>query len=364
MHKSSAPQSIARDDPDLQKKTTGPAQPLHRDKKKQDDESLVRSLENSNRELVQRIDELQRKFQTLTAEALQFVDRFYRAPAGYVVLDEQGGIVDCNPCFAAILAATPFQLRNTPLVDHIGIQFREKYKALMGSTRSIGTPQGCFVDFLCKNKQAIHAHLTISHRNCNPGFIGGEYRAIIIDTPLRIETTIDPMTGVLNRHEGFMTLEAAIAQSHAENKPVTICLVDLNNLKHVNDHFGHFEGDEVIVQSARIITGHIKKTDIVFRLGGDAFLIIFKKCTMELAEMIVDRVEGERGKYNAESGKPYNIGWCYGIEEWDEQTNDTVEDLIRKADEKMLRQKKEYQLLRSEDTSNEISDVSSEKTVS
>ena len=432
-------------------------------------------------QLLSQVENLQNKFNILTAEALQFIDRFYRAPAGYAVLDHRGEIIDCNPTFSTKIGLHPVQLRGTRLADHIIGEFRDGFAEALREAKETGSCQGCPTAFMKCNEKDFHAILTIRQICCNPGTEAVEYRVIIIDnflddlvelaiktekekasryfdlagvvmvvihengivaklnrkgaevlecpagmimgknwfdtvlpmkdrdnnraeiqrliageiasdynentvitltgkekiiawhnapmqnesgsvysvlcsgvditvqkkmeTQLRINAAIDSMTGVLNRREGFMELEAIIAQSHAEHRPVTICLLDLNNLKYVNDHFGHLEGDEMIVQTARMITKNIKKTDVVFRLGGDEFLIIFRRCNGELAEMVLDRIEREIEKYNAASGKPFNISWCSGIEEWNELKMDTVEDLIRTADEKMYRQKREFHSL-------------------
>src|SRR6202035_2983860 len=79
----------------------------------------------------------------------------------------------------------------------------------------------------------------------------------------------DPLTGLLNRH-GFvreLTHEMAYARRYGGGGAVV--LLDLDDLKYVNDRWGHDVGDEVLTEIARIVSERLRETDSFARLGGD-----------------------------------------------------------------------------------------------
>lgn len=85
----------------------------------------------------------------------------------------------------------------------------------------------------------------------------------------------DSLTGLLNRH--FLNDYQALIISAAErrNALVGLLLLDLDNFKNINDTYGHSIGDEVLIETARILRKVVRTNEAVFRIGGDEFLIIF-----------------------------------------------------------------------------------------
>ncbi|MDY0385512.1 PAS domain S-box protein [Trichlorobacter sp.] len=80
----------------------------------------------------------------------------------------------------------------------------------------------------------------------------------------------DQLTDFYNRHY----LEKIINSiNHQDNYPLGIISIDINNLKFVNDNYGHIKGDYILMQAARIIRKNIPCTDFLFRIGGDEFLL-------------------------------------------------------------------------------------------
>jgi diguanylate cyclase (GGDEF)-like protein len=90
---------------------------------------------------------------------------------------------------------------------------------------------------------------------------------------LREEAFRDPMTSALNRR-GWL---AAAETLHKADAPMAVCFFDLDNLKKINDIYGHGEGDRLIVEFSKVIRKNIRDTDIVARLGGDEFIVIMKR---------------------------------------------------------------------------------------
>lgn len=83
----------------------------------------------------------------------------------------------------------------------------------------------------------------------------------------------DYMTGALNRR-GW---QAAIKKLRKGDAPMAVCFFDLDNLKKINDAYGHLQGDQLIVEFSNVIRENIRETDIFSRLGGDEFIVVMKR---------------------------------------------------------------------------------------
>lgn len=84
----------------------------------------------------------------------------------------------------------------------------------------------------------------------------------------------DVLTGLSNRRHAMMLLDALWKESKTNNKPVSALMVDADNFKEVNDTYGHDAGDEVLIELSRVLKDSVRTDDLVFRLGGDEFLVL------------------------------------------------------------------------------------------
>ena len=148
----------------------------------------------------------------------------------------------------------------------------------------------------------------------------------------------DPLTGVYNRAMGVRALEAALEKKDA----VTSCVafIDIDNLKHVNDTYGHTEGDYVIDTIAGAFSASVRDSDAVSRLGGDEFLILFSGCPIDAAERVIARVQDKINAINAANGKPFSLSFSYGIAQIDRECDLTAQQVINLTDKKMYEKKK------------------------
>ncbi|GAG89008.1 unnamed protein product, partial [marine sediment metagenome] len=85
----------------------------------------------------------------------------------------------------------------------------------------------------------------------------------------------DPLTGTYNRGYGLELLQRQVKLAKRNKTSFLLAYTDLDNLKKINDEFGHKEGDRAIVQVAKLFRSILREVDIIIRMGGDEFLLIF-----------------------------------------------------------------------------------------
>ncbi len=107
---------------------------------------------------------------------------------------------------------------------------------------------------------------------------------------LSYHATHDALTGLINRTEFERHLEHLIEDTRAEYSQSVLCYLDLDQFKLVNDTCGHIAGDELLQQSARLLADQVREGDILGRLGGDEFGIIYAGCNLPKACELADRL--------------------------------------------------------------------------
>ena len=150
---------------------------------------------------------------------------------------------------------------------------------------------------------------------------------------------IDDLTGVYNRRASFLFLERMHATADRRNESFTLCFLDVDNLKTVNDNLGHAEGDVVLKNIARALKEATRTSDEVFRIGGDEFVLVLPDCTHEGAEEILRRVRHRMLELNGDKQALYNTDISYGFAEHSPNNELDVDSLMKIADSNMYRHK-------------------------
>lgn len=146
----------------------------------------------------------------------------------------------------------------------------------------------------------------------------------------------DMLTGAYNRHFFDMKKESICEMCQTR---MTIIMCDIDNLKKVNDNYGHTEGDVYIKACSRMIFKSVRKKDLVFRIGGDEFLIMLPDTEESTAETIVSRIH-EKMDVPAYDGK-FLTGLSIGYATSKVKNTDDFRSLMIQADKSMYRNKQE-----------------------
>lgn len=131
------------------------------------------------------------------------------------------------------------------------------------------------------------------------------------------QSVIDDMTELYNRRKFFEDLNSEyekIKQSRRKGDEFCISFLDIDNFKKVNDRYGHQFGDFLISETAAIIRANVRTDDIVFRYGGDEFLILYKQTKKDEALAITERIRVVMGlTHFTRSGKSATVTVSGGV---------------------------------------------------
>ena len=155
---------------------------------------------------------------------------------------------------------------------------------------------------------------------------------------LKQSASIDSLTGVYNREWGHQLMKEVVEHPGARKKEISLVFTDLDDLKHINDAYGHDVGDRMLRDLAELFRTNIRRSDIICRWGGDEFVILLK-CGIVVAEKIMRSMEEKLGKINQMRGEALGLAFSYGIAEPGEDADITVDTLVSRADRQMYKNK-------------------------
>lgn len=147
----------------------------------------------------------------------------------------------------------------------------------------------------------------------------------------------DLMTKCMKREFGINQMKNSI-ERHYKNKFIII-YIDLNNLKKINDYFGHEEGDKYIRSFCDISREYIKNEDYIIRMGGDEFIMCINNSDINSAVKIVREINESIKKFLKYDN--IEIGISSGIVFYDKSVRKNIDELIKEADFKMYNNKME-----------------------
>jgi diguanylate cyclase (GGDEF)-like protein len=138
---------------------------------------------------------------------------------------------------------------------------------------------------------------------------------------------LDPLTGALSRNAILDDLDLAMYQSKREKKPLSIVLVDVDNLKEKNESFGRGAGDQVLQDCVRRIGASLRRTDNVGRLGGDEFLVILPGVDSPNGTIICQRIQKAIvGKQIVFGDYTFSMTVSQSLAVWDGKTG--IEEMV------------------------------------
>lgn len=158
----------------------------------------------------------------------------------------------------------------------------------------------------------------------------------------RISNT-DSLTGIFNRKKFEEYAFLLLNDSKRYNYDFSLLLIDLNKFKHINDSYGHQVGDGILIFFTTIISTLIRESDYLFRTGGDEFILLLPHTNIYQANIVIKKIKKElEAKQYTHNKIVLKISASFGISEY-KVDSESIDQLIKVADERMYLDKKNYQ---------------------
>jgi two-component system, cell cycle response regulator len=150
---------------------------------------------------------------------------------------------------------------------------------------------------------------------------------------------IDELTG-LNNRRGFLALgEHYVKLANRSGMPFMVGFVDLDDMKKINDTFGHQEGNRALVEAANVLRDSCRRSDILCRFGGDEFAILIADVNAACGDVVLRRIQQKLNSCNAKPGRRYALSLSVGIVAANVTESADLEQLLHQADALMYVQK-------------------------
>jgi diguanylate cyclase (GGDEF)-like protein len=160
-----------------------------------------------------------------------------------------------------------------------------------------------------------------------------------MQTVLENESLIDALTGLYNRR-GFNTLvDNHLIQAERTRTPFALVFLDLDGMKRINDELGHAQGDRALAETASLLRGLVRQSDILARLGGDEFVLLLAPLDANAESTIRRRLNERLALVNAQTGRQYQLSISIGIVIANPATPLVRDALLARADELMYEEK-------------------------
>ena len=164
-------------------------------------------------------------------------------------------------------------------------------------------------------------------------------RHVILERELRYLALTDDLTCLYNRRGFFAcaTQQLKLARRNGQSSLLFFC--DLDNLKSINDAYGHREGDRALVRTADALEDVFRDSDVMARLGGDEFAVLAFEASSRNEDSILHRLE--KSLRNANEQEPrYDLALSVGVSRSEPMDHITLADLMAQADRAMYEKKK------------------------
>jgi len=150
------------------------------------------------------------------------------------------------------------------------------------------------------------------------------------------QSTIDPLTGALNRRGLGSMLEEAVERKGRTGTPASLLVIDVDMFKNVNDTFGHAVGDRVLKEMVSLIQARARRLDKLFRFGGEEFMLFLPDTRASGAAGLAEDLRLLVSQANFIEGHVTTIS--IGISEL--ERNETIDEWIKRGDDALFLAKK------------------------
>jgi len=140
----------------------------------------------------------------------------------------------------------------------------------------------------------------------------------------------DPLTGISNRRAMDQALGREVDLARRQGTPLSLMVVDIDLFKRFNDQFGHDFGDDVLVAVAQTIANTIRRSDLLFRYGGEEFVVLTSHTDEEGANLLAERIRENIASIRSVRGRSIELTASLGVARL--ASSDDEQGLFKRAD--------------------------------
>jgi diguanylate cyclase (GGDEF)-like protein/PAS domain S-box-containing protein len=293
------------------------------------------------------ITERKKVEEALQKSQQEFASLFMNSPEALVYVDEKSIILNINPRFTKLFGYTLEEIKGKNINE--GFIYPPNKIKEGKKLDKIASSKGYFhYETIRKKKDGTLFPVSISGSNIK---ISGQIKGLTatyidITERKRLEKRLeklahfDVLTGCYARGYGLSLFERQMKSAQRHKTSILLLYLDLDGLKYINDTFGHKEGDKVLKEAAKFFKSILREIDIICRMGGDEFLLIFPDSSLNDVPLIKERITNKLKELNKNLNNPYKISFSIGISCYNPSNPLSIEELIRIADENMYEEKK------------------------
>ncbi len=158
---------------------------------------------------------------------------------------------------------------------------------------------------------------------------------------IKMLSLTDEVTGLFNQRKLLEDLELYIARYEHEKTGFSLLFIDIDYFKNVNDQYGHVVGSQLLVDMSSVLRTELRTSDLVYRYGGDEFIVLLPRTPLEVAKKIALRISEavKNAEFNIDEEKKYRLSLSIGLAQFPQDAT-SAKSIIHFADEMMYMSKK------------------------
>ena len=156
---------------------------------------------------------------------------------------------------------------------------------------------------------------------------------LVLNERLESLSLIDPLTQLLNRRALNELIAHQLARANRTGEPLTFVMMDLNNFREINAKLGNMEGNRVLTEFACLLKKVFRGGDLIFRHGGDEFLVVLPDTAEEQTDPPIQRLLRALDEWNTSNDRAAQLSFTWGIASY--VTGTSLEEILRTVDRKL-----------------------------
>jgi len=272
------------------------------------------------------------------------------------VHDMKGSMLAANESAANALGYTAEELRGKTLSELVTPEFGSKLEWYLTAIAEWNSHSGLMRMQTSEGEEVVwsYSNRVVADFGAEPYVLGHAHDVtaqIMMEEALKVNegklqaaleseknlSRVDFLTGIPNRRMFHQALTLEGKRSRRYGRPLTLVYIDVDNFKHLNDHYGHATGDELLKTIGMTLEMSVRSTDMAARLGGDEFAVLLPETDESSAGVIVAKLRQNLNTAIAPKGWP--VTFSFGVVTF-AIALDSMEEMIKRADEFMYEAKR------------------------